>query len=168
MESGDCRSEEEPGFPELTALGKRIEILRMDRRMTKRELARRAGISRQQLWRVMSGKSELTSSLCARLADVLQADSRLLSDASSSNGSGSRTYPVSSVHVPEALCESLADYVASRDGLERTLATLPVNDEGRRLKRALLNAIEEVASSSAMSLPAEFFELRREVVNGLR
>jgi len=99
---------------------------------------------------------------------VLQADSRLLSDASSSNGSGTGTYPHSSVRVPDALCASLAEYVASRDGLERTLATLPVNDEGRRLKRALLNAIEEVASSSAMSLPAEFFELRREVVNGQR
>src|SRR5687768_8679810 len=69
------------GVPELTPLGKRIELLRIERRMSKRILAHRAGTSRQQLWRVMTGKSELTSSLCARLADVLEGDFRLLREA---------------------------------------------------------------------------------------
>src|SRR5690349_25025928 len=70
------------GAPELTPLGKRIELLRLERRMSKRVLAQRAGTSRQQLWRVMTGKSELTSSLCARLSEVLETDSRLLRDVS--------------------------------------------------------------------------------------
>src|SRR6185295_5599156 len=69
------------GIPELTPLGKRIELLRFERRMSKRVLAQRAGTSRQQLWRVMTGKSELTSSLCARLSEVLETDSRMLRDA---------------------------------------------------------------------------------------
>src|SRR5581483_674828 len=59
------------GVPELTELGKRIEMLRIARGISKQHLARYAGTSRQQLWRVMTGKSELTSTLRARLADVL-------------------------------------------------------------------------------------------------
>src|SRR5215217_9345267 len=60
------------GFPELTALGKRIEMLRIERGLSKQYLARFAGTSRQQLWRVMTGKSELTGSLRSRLADALK------------------------------------------------------------------------------------------------
>jgi hypothetical protein len=37
---------------------------------------------------------------------------------------------------------------------------------GRRLKRALLNAIEDVAVEHAVSLHAGFFELRRRVLAG--
>src|SRR5262245_22511235 len=59
------------GFPALTELGKRLELLRIRRALSKQLLARRVGISRQQLWRVMTGKSELTASLCGRLADAL-------------------------------------------------------------------------------------------------
>src|SRR5690349_2382936 len=59
------------GAPELSELGKRIEWLRIERGISKQFLARYAGTSRQQLWRVMTGKSELTSALCQRLADVL-------------------------------------------------------------------------------------------------
>src|SRR5436309_15608630 len=60
------------GVPELTDLGKRLEILRIERGVSKQHLARYAGTSRQQLWRVMTGKSELTGGLRSRLADVLQ------------------------------------------------------------------------------------------------
>ena len=51
------------GAAELTSLGKRLEILRIERGLSKQKLARHAGTSRQQLWRVMTGKSELTNSL---------------------------------------------------------------------------------------------------------
>ena len=158
----------EAGFPELTPLGKRIELMRMERRMTKREIARRAGTSRQQLWRVMTGKSELTSSLAARLAEVLGADSRTLGDSSAAHDSPPYKYPARPRSVPGRVCHSLAEYVATPDGLERTLDTLPTNDEGRRLKRALLNAVEDVASDASLELAAHFFELRRAVVNGGR
>src|SRR5437764_6236527 len=60
--------------PELTALGKRLEILRIERGVSKQRLARHAGTSRQQLWRVMTGKSELTSSLRERLAAALSVE----------------------------------------------------------------------------------------------
>ena len=136
--------------------------------MTKRELARRAGISRQQLWRVTTGKSELTSSLAARLGEVLGADTRSLGDSSVAHDSPTHQYPVRARDVPGRVWHSLAEFVATPDGLERTLATLPSNDEGRRLKRALLNAVEDVASDASLELAAHFFELRRAVVNGVR
>src|SRR3954466_924834 len=67
------------GAPELTQLGKRLEILRIERGISKQHLARHAGTSRQQLWRVMIGKSELTSSLRDRLAFALSVESAALS-----------------------------------------------------------------------------------------
>ena len=67
------------GAPELTSLGKRLEILRIERGISKQHLARYAGTSRQQLWRVMTGKSELTSSLKERLAGALSVDPAMLS-----------------------------------------------------------------------------------------
>src|SRR4249919_1832420 len=66
------------GAPELTDLGKRLEILRIERGVSKQRLARHAGTSRQQLWRVMTGKSELTTSLRERLASALAVESATL------------------------------------------------------------------------------------------
>src|SRR6476646_10410003 len=66
------------GAAELTALGKRLEILRIERGVSKQRLARHAGTSRQQLWRVMTGKSELTTSLRERLASALAVESATL------------------------------------------------------------------------------------------
>jgi len=148
------------GVPELTPLGKRIELLRLERRMSKRVLAQRAGTSRQQLWRVMTGKSELTSSLCARLADVLETDSRLLRDASRPTSDGH-----AAVKPGDQFCETLEDYVASSSGLERTFGTLPNTGDGRRLKRVLLDAIEDIAIARSLKLPQAIFDLRRSVVN---
>src|SRR5436305_14558139 len=62
------------GFPELTSLGKRLEILRIERGISKQRLARHAGTSRQQLWRGMTGKSELTTSLRESLAGALSVE----------------------------------------------------------------------------------------------
>src|SRR5829696_10398746 len=70
------------GAPELTSLGKRLEILRIERGISKQHLARYAGTSRQQLWRVMTGKSELTSSLRDRLAGALSVEPGMLASAS--------------------------------------------------------------------------------------
>src|SRR5919112_3513614 len=72
------------GVPELTTLGKRLEILRIERGISKQHLARYAGTSRQQLWRVMTGKSELTSSLKERLAGALSVDPSLLTASAGS------------------------------------------------------------------------------------
>jgi len=172
------------GVPELTPLGKRIELLRFERRMSKRVLAQRAGTSRQQLWRVMTGKSELTSSLCARLSEVLETDSRLLREASRSGLEAHSSLHKSSAIAPpygppgngavtrtdrdgtaERFCETLEDYVSSTSGLERTFETLPPTEDGRRLKRVLLDAIEDIAMSRSLKLPQAIFDLRRAIVN---
>lgn len=141
------------GIPELSPLGKRIELRRLERRMSKRTLAQRAGTSRQQLWRVMTGKSELTSSLCARLAEVLEIDGRALRDVTIETS------------APVHVCETLEDYIAGPNGLERTFETFPVTNDGRRLKRVLLDAIEDIAMARSLKLPQVIFDLRRAVVN---
>jgi transcriptional regulator with XRE-family HTH domain len=176
------------GVPELTRLGKRIELLRLERRMSKRILAQRAGTSRQQLWRVMTGKSELTSSLCARLSEVLETDSRLLRDvtleaadlpgsfgASGASRRADVTNTRAAAPVPgspdsadqdnDRLCRTLVDYVTGPNGLERTFETFPLTSDGRRLKRVLLDAIEDIAIARSFKLPQSVFDMRRAVVN---
>jgi len=173
------------GAPELTALGKRLELLRLDSRMSKRVLAQRAGTSRQQLWRVMTGKSELTSSLCARLAEVLEVDSRLLRDttfdvvdgtarhaarpmlhakaSARSVGPSLRLRPTVSPDGP--FMGTLEEFISAPHGLTRTIDTLPNTEDGRRLKRMLLDAIEDIAIARALKLPQTIFDLRRAIVN---
>ena len=168
------------GVPELTPLGKRIELFRLERRMSKRILAQRAGTSRQQLWRVMTGKSELTSSLCARLSEVLETDSRLLRDAARhwSDGYGRPSVGRDGSagnrraddfdkarEAPAKFCETFEEYVSTAAGLNATFATLPDTRDGRRLKRALLDAIEDIAITRSLKLPEAIFDLRRDVVN---
>lgn len=138
------------GGPELTELGKRIEVLRIERGLSKQHLARFAGTSRQQLWRVMTGKSELTTTLRARLIDVLQSPSL--------DPKASRAMPTAS--------HEFADYVANAGALRRTLATMPVGDAGRALKRRFLDAIEDRAMESRTPLGRDFFEVRRRVLAG--
>ena len=176
----DGRELDAIGVPELTALGKRIELVRIERRMSKGVLAQRAGTSRQQLWRVMTGKSELTSSLCARLADVLEIDSRLLRDVRPDSDAtvlgvvpdGARGRRLGELGATDTdggnSCQSLEAYVSGPNGIERTFDTIPGTDDGRRVKRALLDAVEEIALARSVKLPAAFFDLRRRVINGER
>ena len=160
------------GAPELTSLGKRLEILRIERGISKQRLARYAGTSRQQLWRVMTGKSELTSSLRERLAGALSVDPSVLT--TNAGASQSQTFGlVAGVATPfsdrapiGAPLPSLLDYLSDSSHLSATLRTLPSGDAGRRLKRALLNALEDLAVEAAQSLPADFSEIRRRVLAG--
>ena len=159
------------GAPELTSLGKRLEILRIERGISKQRLDRHAGTSRQQLWRVMTGKSELTSSLKERLAGALSVDPSLLSSASSSTSSQTFgfTAVVTSTLVGGAstgAAPTISDYLGDSSRLTATLRTLPEGDAGRRLKRALLNVLEDLAVDTATPLPADFPEIRRRVLSG--
>ena len=154
------------GAPRLSALGKRIEMLRVDRGLSKQTLARSAGTSRQQLWRVMTGKSELTSTLCHRLASVLDVDSRTLSSAmlgaTDAMPNGARRGVVEA-HAGPA---SLGAYLESSALVARTLRTLPRGEDGLAIKRALLNAIEERARAARLQIPAWLFRLRAGVLDG--
>ncbi len=156
------------GMAELTALGKRLEILRIERGVSKQRLARHAGTSRQQLWRVMTGKSELTTSLRERLASALAVESSTL---------------VAGQHVPThalsaeisaagssasfaGAAASVDEYLADPQLLATTLRTLPSGSGGRRLKRALLNALEDLAVETGRSLPSDYSEIHRRVLAG--
>ena len=160
------------GAPELTSLGKRLEILRIERGISKQHLARHAGTSRQQLWRVMTGKSDLTSSLKERLATALSVDPSVLTGAPGASRSqtfglvASVTSPFASPTPDVPSTPSIGDYLVDSAHLAATLRTLPAGDSGRRLKRALLNALEDLAVDAAHPLPSDFSEIRRRVLAG--
>ena len=152
--------------PRLTDLGKHIEMLRVDRGVSKQSLARAAGTSRQQLWRVMTGKSELTALLCQRLASVLDVDSRTLSSATLSGSRARATVTLSRPQPTPETAPSLASLLATPDALRRTLRTLPSGDDGVALKCALLNALEDRARHARIPIPAWLFRLRASVLDG--
>ena len=160
------------GVSELTSLGKRLEILRIERGISKQRLARHAGTSRQQLWRVMTGKSELTSSLKDRLAGALAVDPSVLSSAAGPPQShtfalaATLTSPFGARRPVESVLPAIGEYLNDPHHLIATLRTLPSGDEGRRLKRALLNALEDLAVEAAHALPADYSEIRRQVLAG--
>lgn len=156
------------GVPELTQLGKRLEILRIERGVSKQRLARHAGTSRQQLWRVMTGKSELTSSLRERLASALAVEPATLSPTGAFSSTSHATFahalgtsPGLPVSVP-----TVTEYLQNAEHLAASIRTLPSGDSGRRLKRALLNAVEDLAVEAGYALPVDYSEIRRRVLAG--
>ena len=157
MEAVD-REGQSNGAPELTELGKRIEMLRIHRGISKQHLARFADTSRQQLWRVMTGKSELTLGLRSRIAEALDIQPSEL------DGMAPATRSLSL--VPARVAKSLAEYLADPAALATTLASMPAGDVGRKLKRGLLDALEDAALTETLTLSSEFFELRRKVLSG--
>src|SRR5690348_2123353 len=120
------------GVPELTTLGKRLEILRIERGISKQHLARYAGTSRQQLWRVMTGKSELTSSLKERLAGALSVDPSLLSNHGSQSNTHtfalSATIGLNGLDGVERGLPTITEYLEDPQFLATTLRTLPTGD----------------------------------------
>ena len=157
------------GAAELTLLGKRLEILRIERGFSKQRLARHAGTSRQQLWRVMTGKSELTSSLRERLAGALAVESAVIMAGGASTSQTSAFTASSSVAFSPVLSNAavtVGDYLADPQHLATTLRTLPGGDGGRRIKRALLNALEDLAVETGRALPADYSDIHRRVLAG--
>src|SRR5215211_5989403 len=160
------------GAPELTSLGKRLEFLRIERGISKQHLAKHAGTSRQQLWRVMTGKSELTSSLKERLAGALSVDPALLSVGAAAPQShtfglaATVRSPFSAPVATDSTPPTIVDFLNDPSLLTQTLRTLPSGDAGRRLKRALLNTLEDLAVEAAHALPADYSEIRRRVLAG--
>ena len=152
------------GAPELTGLGKRLEILRIERGVSKQHLARHAGTSRQQLWRVMTGKSELTSALRERLATALAVEPQALYATSSTTTSRHAALAASAASLQVA--PTISDYLADHSHLIATLRTLPSGDGGRRLKRALLNSVEDLSVEAGQPLPLDYSEIRRRVLAG--
>lgn len=154
------------GAPELTNLGKRLEMLRIERGVSKQHLARHAGTSRQQLWRVMTGKSELTSSLRERLASALAVEPADLGNGTVSGTVGHVSSTFALLGSAASVLPTVSDYLAEPSHLAATLRTLPSGDGGRRLKRALLNAVEDLAVDAGRALPLDYSEIRRRVMAG--
>lgn len=155
---GEAVDQTNVGVPELTELGKRIEMLRIERGISKQHLARYAGTSRQQLWRVMTGKSEMSLALRTRLADVLQSPA-----IDGATRTTTLAMPPAATRAPRLTFDR---YLGDSAAIARTLATLPTGDRGRTLKRRLLEAIEDAALEAGLALDTAFFELRRRVLSG--
>jgi transcriptional regulator with XRE-family HTH domain len=152
------------GAPEFTELGKRIETIRVERGLSKQHLARFAGTSRQQLWRVMTGKCELTTALKLRLADALQVPTLELDGSGAPARAATRSGTL--VSVAPSAPPDIASYLRDRRAIARTLATMPAGDDGRALKRRLLDALEDLALAHGHPLDSRFFDLRRRVIAG--
>lgn len=152
------------GAPRLSSLGKRIEMLRVDRGLSKQALARSSGTSRQQLWRVMTGKADLTGPLSQRLATVLDVDSRTLS--TSTMGEGDAEVPLGGLTPWSPSPDTLSDYLGSPSHVTRTLRSFPSGDDGIALRTAVLNAIEERARARGIRIPDWLLQLRGSVLNG--
>ena len=152
---------------ELTQLGKRLEILRIERGLSKQKLARHAGTSRQQLWRVMTGKSELTNSLRERLALALAVESAVITTGVA-GASHVSVFSASTTSIATVIAGPIAitEYLTDPQCLVTTLRTLPVGDGGRRIKRALLNALEDLAVETGHALPIDYSEIHRRVLAG--
>jgi transcriptional regulator with XRE-family HTH domain len=152
------------GAPRLSMLGKKIEMLRVDRGLSKQALAKSSGTSRQQLWRVMTGKADLTGPLGQRLATVLDVDSRTLS--TSALGDGDVEVSLGGVTPWPTAPGNLASYFASAELVTRSLRSLPAGEDGIALRTALLNAIEERARFRGLRIPDWLLQLRGSVLNG--
>jgi hypothetical protein len=68
----------------------------------------------------------------------------------------------STLNAPLAVTEYLTDVTH----LVATLRTMPAGDGGRRLKRALLNAVEDLAVEAGRALPLEYSQVHRRVLAG--
>ncbi|HEY0997209.1 MAG TPA: hypothetical protein VGD77_14535, partial [Gemmatimonadaceae bacterium] len=60
----------------------------------------------------------------------------------------------------------LQPWLGQHRRIEATLRSLPTGAQGRRLKRALLDLIEDIASEQRIPVTAGFLDLRRRVLNG--
>jgi len=109
----------------------------------------------------MTGKSELTSSLRERLAFALSVETQALYNADES-----RKAPGDLDAITLSVAPTLNDYLADPGHLAATLRTLPAGDGGRRLKRALLNTLEDLAVEGGHVLPLDYSEIRRRVLAG--
>lgn len=141
------------GVPELTELGKTIEVLRIQRGLSKQHLARFAGASRQQLWRVLTGKSDLTDALARRLEQALGVPTDTL-----------RRDRAPGLVSSAATLQPLASRLTDPEELKALFAVLPAGPEGLRLKRALLDVAEELCLAARQPLPAGVAALRQRVL----
>lgn len=155
-------------------------MLRIERGLSKQQLAKAAGISRQQLWRVLAGKSDLTSSLRERLAFVLRTDAAVLqqdlTDEADTDGispwrrvarQGGALAPATATSTTTLTLpapSTFTEFIATTEHVQGLLAALPTCDSGLALKRAVLDSIEDVAMARGIALPVEFFDLRRAVI----
>ena len=154
------------GVPELTQLGKRLEILRIERGVSKQRLARHAGTSRQQLWRVMTGKSELTSSLRERLAFALSVEAGVLKGAATSTHGSPTDARFTFGQATVAAPVSAAEYLSDSRYLVATLRTLPSGDAGRQGEALAVRRRRGRCGRDGTHATGDYSDIHRRVLTG--
>jgi hypothetical protein len=116
----------------------------------------------------MTGKSELTSSLCQRLSEALRVEAQLLRTAAVPDASyAALEAALSAPHAPAGLPRlappTLGEYLADPGSIDRTLQTYPGGADGRRLMRGFLDALEAVAAEAGLDVPPAVARIRAEL-----
>ena len=101
---------------------------------------------------------------------ALAVDPSLLSNAGGQSNTHTfalaSTIGVSTLDGADRGVPTINEYLEDPQLLAATLRTLPTGDSGRRLKRALLNTLEDLAVEAAQALPLDYSEIRRRVLAG--
>lgn len=154
----------------LTELGQRIEDLRRAAGLNTQGLARKAAMSRQHLWRISTGRTDVETGDVVRIARALGvAPSELLPDLGAGQwepetdrdaaaaGSGDEPTPAG---------RELEAFMSNMERIVHLLSNSSGGDITQAVKIGLLNGIEQVARETGNKLPPEYGEIRRRVING--
>ena len=153
----------------VSAFGAVVERLRKERGYSKQGLARLLGISRAQVWRIMTGRARLADAELDKLAAALAVPvARLTSAIQDSERNGGQWEPSddSSGTGNSPQDDAIEDYLSNLDRILVTLRNFPGGSIGLRLKLGYLNAVEDVAREVGEKLPPRYWELRRRVHDG--
>ena len=158
--AGDSTVRRYPG------LGKRLNGLLYDRRLSRTDLARATRISRQTL-SAASARDLISPKNARRVAEVLGVETEELlgitaaggqwepeSDATADDGSGVGTTTAG---------RELEDFVASLDRIVRQLSSGSGTRLSAHAKIAILNGVAEAARLAGQQLPREFFDAIKRV-----
>ena len=149
----------------LTPFGARIEHLRKERGFSKQGLASRLGVSRQHVWRVMRGEAEFSADELRRLATVFGVPGDAL--VGDDLPVGQWEPEVDAGEQAEGELEvQFRDYISNTDRIMRTLRNMPAGPIGRALKELYLDGVVMLAREAGERLPANYWDLRRQVHEG--
>lgn len=151
-------------MPELTDAGQRVDSLLESQGRSKTWAAQKVGVTRQHLHRVMTGRADLKPAQWQQLAAALGVTrGYLLGEEEQGQWEPETVVPEDG---PTSEGIELEDYVRSFDRIVRTLRTLPGDRLSIPLKLAILDGVRENAEMIGAQLPKEFFEIRKQVLNG--
>lgn len=148
---------------ELPELGQRLNDLLFRQRLTRSDLAAKAGLSRDRVQQALRGT--VTVKTARKIASALGVTEEFLLTGKDGD---QQWEPADSVAepAPSYAGEQLEEFLSNMDRIVRTLRNFPGGELGMRLKIGFLNAVEDVARETGNKLPLEYYQLRKRVSDG--